>query len=353
MIVREIYSDEREAYNQLVDHPLQSWEWGEFRKATGIRVIRLGAFEKRKLKSAYQVTVHPLPLPKTDLKVIYFPKGPMPDKLMLAALKRLGRKEGAVFVRLEPNIGSQAKQSPGSKSQKFEAIRNFLYQNGCRPGRPLFTHYTFWFDLGKSEEELLAGMKEKTRYNLRLAQKKDVEVVEDNSPEAFEVYLKLMAETTKRQKFYAHSLDYHRRMWSVLKPAGIAHLLLARYQQEVLAAWVLFNFKKTLYYPYGASSRAHRKVMPAYVLMWEAIKLGQKLGCATFDLWGSLGPNPSRSDPWFGFHRFKAGFGPELVEFVGTYDLVINPQLYPLVRLGESLRWLALKLKTRLPFLKP
>lgn len=344
MIVREVYSEEKKSFNQVAHHPLQSWEWGKFKEKTGVKVIRLGAYAKKKLQAAYQVSIHPLPIPKTNLRIIYFPKGPMPDKRMLRALKKLGQKEGAVFARLEPNVGSVIKK-PGTT--KFTAIKTFLATNGCQPGRPLFTRYTLRINLKQSEEELLSKMKEKTRYNLRLAQKNDVQVVEDNSPEAFASYLKLTAETTKRQKFYSHSLDYHRKMWSVLHPAGIAHLLLAKYKGQVLTAWILFTFKKTLYYPYGASSREYREVMPAYAMMWEAIKFGQKQGLATFDLWGSLGPEPDPNDPWFGFHRFKMGFGPQIVEFVGTYDLVVNNQLYPWVRRAEDLRWKFLKLKTK------
>jgi lipid II:glycine glycyltransferase (peptidoglycan interpeptide bridge formation enzyme) len=348
MLIRELYSEEKEAYDKLVNHPLQSWAWGEFREKTGVKVVRVGVFEKKTLKSAYQVTVHSLPIPRLAFSVIYFPKGPMPDKFMLATLKDLGEKEGAVFVRIEPNVGTSFRRPT---RQKFTAIKAFLGENDCRPGRPLFTRHTLQFDLTQTEEELLAKMKDKTRYNLQLAQKKHgVEVIEDNSDKAFEKYLKLMTETTERQGFYAHSPEYHRKMWLTLHPAGIAHLFLARFMGMTLAAWILFTFKDTLYYPYGASSRKHRYAMASYAMMWEAIKFGKKQGLKTFDLWGSLGPKPDRRDPWFGFHRFKEGFGPKLVEFVGTYDLVVNKPLYPLVRAAESARWKLLKLKTRLPF---
>ena len=234
--------------------------------------------------------------------------------------------------------------------KNFDQIKKFLLANGCQPGRPLFTRHTLRIDLTKTEEKILARMKEKTRYNLRLAQKRGVEVVEDNSSEAFETYLKLLRETTQRQGFYAHTSQYHRKMWAALKKAGIARLLLAKYKGKVLAAWILFVFKKTLYYPYGASSREHRQVMPAYAMMWAAIQFGKKTGCETFDLWGSLGPNPNPQDPWFGFHRFKTGFGPDLIEFIGTYDLVVNSQIYPLIRRLEDWRWQWLRFRARLPF---
>lgn len=344
MLVREVLEKEKEQFNQLATHPLQSWEWGEFREKTGKKVIRLGVFEEKKLKTGYQLTVHPLP--KTSSCILYFPKGPMPDKVMLEALAKVGRQEGAILVKMEPNVGGPINEN--IKISGYEEIKKFLLQNGCRPGRPLFTPYTFQIDLTKDEKELLAAMHSKTRYNIRLAARHGVEVVEDNSPSAFKIYLKLMIETTKRQRFYAHTPDYHQKMWEILKPAGITHLFLARYKGEVLAAWIFFTFNNILYYPYGGSSRKHKEAMPAYAMMWEAIKFGKKIGCHTFDLWGSLGPNPDPKDPWFGFHRFKTGFGGKLIEFIGTYDLVINSRLYPLYNLAESLRWKVLRIKARL-----
>jgi lipid II:glycine glycyltransferase (peptidoglycan interpeptide bridge formation enzyme) len=100
-----------------------------------------------------------------------------------------------------------------------------------------------------------------------------------------------------------------------------------------------------LYYPYGASSSQHRDVMSSNLMMWDVIMYGKKMGLKTFDMWGSLGPNPDTKDPWYGFHRFKQGYGPELVEFVGSYDLVINPILYQGYKIADKLRWLFLRLR--------
>ncbi|MCJ7804231.1 peptidoglycan bridge formation glycyltransferase FemA/FemB family protein, partial [Patescibacteria group bacterium] len=136
----------------------------------------------------------------------------------------------------------------------------------------------------------------------------------------------------------------------VMSKSGIAHLFLAKYQNQVLATYIFFVFNKVLYYPYGASTREYRETMPTYALFWEAIKFGQKMGCQLFDMWGSPGPNPSPRDPWYGFHQFKEGFGGELVKFIGTYDLVINPSLYFLFNLANNLRWKLLHLKPTISF---
>jgi len=130
--------------------------------------------------------------------------------------------------------------------------------------------------------------------------------------------------------------------------AGIAHLFRAEYQKETLAAWILFKFGNTLYYPYGASSRKHRQVMASNLLMWEAILFGQKSGCQQFDLWGTPGPNPEKTNPWYGFHRFKAGYNPETIKLLGAHDLIIKPSLYPFYQALDSLRRQYLKFKTKL-----
>ena len=334
MKVKEVNHSQKSLFNQLVSHPLQSWQWGEFRKKTGMKVVRLGVFKKNALIKGFQLTIHPLPL--TSYTIGYLPKGEAPDKKVLKKLTKIGQENNCLFIKMEPNVLAPNKQ-----------LRQLLLENGCKIGRPLFTRYTFWLDLTKSENEILSSMKSKTRYNIRLSQRKGVRVIKDNSKEAFEIYLELLWETTQRQGFFAHTQDYHRKMWQTLAHTGIYHLFLAKLKEKVLAAYVFFTFQDTLYYPYGGSTREYREVMPPYALFWEAIKFGKKMKCKTFDMWGTPGANPHPQDPWFGFHRFKAGFGPKLVEFIGAYDLVINPKAYPLFTLTNNLRWQILNLKSR------
>lgn len=334
MLIREVNRSEKQAFNEVATHPLQSWEWGEFREKTGVKVVRLGAFEGNKLTAGYQVTIHELP--RVGVIVGYFPKGTMPDERQLKALEKIGRENSSLVVKLEPNVGAN------------QDVGQFLLDRGCKQGRPLFTQYTFEVDLTKSEEELKAAMKPKTRYNIGVAQKHGVRVAEDNSKEAFDEYWRLVQETTKRQGFYSHDEKYHRSMWETLRPSGMARMLVARYQEKVLAAWVVFVFGGVIYYPYGASSSEHREVMASNLMMWEVMRLGKRLGCKSLDMWGSLGPKPNKRDPWYGFHRFKEGYGGQLVEFLGSFDLVLKPGMYKLYRFLEEWRWKWLRLKTRL-----
>ncbi|NMA29760.1 MAG: peptidoglycan bridge formation glycyltransferase FemA/FemB family protein, partial [Candidatus Pacebacteria bacterium] len=214
-------------------------------------------------------------------------------------------------------------------------------------GRSLFTRFTFYLDLNLSEEELLAKMTSKTRYNTRLAMKKGVKVFEDSSEQGLEDYLKILEETTKRQAFYAHSPEYFRQMWQIFKGSNIMHILKASYENQILVVWVLFVFNNVLYYPYGASSSKHRELMASNLMMWEAIRFGQKQKCQSFDMWGALGPNPDPKDPWFGFHRFKRSYGGQLIEHIGTYDLVYNYPIYKIYNLAENWRWKFLRFKKK------
>jgi lipid II:glycine glycyltransferase (peptidoglycan interpeptide bridge formation enzyme) len=343
MAIRPLSEDEEEAYNKIVDHPLQSYEWGEFREKTGIKVIRRGLFEGEKLVDGFTLTLHPIP--HTRWNIGYLPKGKLPSKELLDELQKIGREERCVFIQLEPNVIV----SQNTKSE----IRNTKLVPAAHP---LFTKYTFVLDLTKSEEELLKDMHPKTRYNIRVATKHDVHVKIDNSDGSFEKYWKLTSETTKRQGFYAHTKQYHRHQWDLLhhitnetdaRPNDLSSFILnGSYDGKVLTSLLFFAFKDTLYYPYGASSNEHRNVMHSTLTMWEGIKLGKRLGLKKFDMWGAAEvENPETSNPYYGFHRFKQGFGPTYTEFVGSYDLVINSPLYAVYKVADKLRWAYLRIK--------
>lgn len=341
MIIRPLRDEEKDQYNKVVNHPLQSWEWGEFRKTTGVKVERIGFFDKGALQNGLQVTFHKLP--KVGKTAGYYPKGFMPNEDQLDALRQLGKKHSALFIKMEPNI-SQKVGVPSAHKH----IHDFLLKHDATPGRPLFTKYTFVLDIAKPEEELFANLSSKTRYNVNVALKKGVVIYENSTQEGMEQYIKILQETTKRQGFYAHGPEYFRNMWKALGSSGMIKIFQAVYDNQILASWVIFLFNGVIYYPYGASSREHRDVMASNLMMWEMIRYGKKMGCSKFDMWGSLGENPDKNDPWYGFHRFKKGYGGELHEFVGTYDLITDFALYHPFRAVENLRWKWLRLKAKL-----
>lgn len=334
MTTREITEQDKNAFDALAAHPLQSFAWGEFRKATGVRVVRYGEFDNDTLTRGYQLTIHRIP--HSPFTVGYLPKGPAPDKHMIASLVAIGKQYKCIFIRLEPNT-TKADLSP-------KDIQKLSHQI-CIPKKGFFTKFSFILDLKPTEEELLKNTKEKTRYNIRLATRKGVTIKEETSEKAFDEYLRLTFETTKRQKFFAHNENYHRTMWKYLYSNNIAHLFTATYEKKTLVTWIVFLFNNVLYYPYGASSSEHREVMASNLMMWEVIKWGKAHGAHSFDMWGALAPDADPKDPQMGFHRFKEGYGGNLTEFSGTFDLVIHPALYQLYLLTDKVRWLLLRLK--------
>jgi lipid II:glycine glycyltransferase (peptidoglycan interpeptide bridge formation enzyme) len=322
MDLRIITDKDKTKYNKLVNHVIQSWEWGEFRKSLGLPLLRYGVYQNGKLTKAFQLTLHKIPF--TSQYVGYLPKGPLPDKELKEALEKIGIENNCTLIKVEPNV-------------LVDEVPLYSIDPNFSPSpKPLFTKYNFLLDLTPSPETLLANLSQKTRYNVRLAQKKGVVVEERTDDKAFEIFLKMHFETTQRQGFHSHNSEYHRKLWKILRDADMARVLIAFYPSSPnsstlipLSAWMLFNFKDKLYYPYGASSIEYKEVMANNLVAWEAILLGKKLNCKTFDMWGAAhSPEPDRSDPYYGFHTFKKGYGGKLVEYLGTYDLIFNDPLY-------------------------
>lgn len=315
-------------YNELALHPLQTWEWGEARKKTGVEVLRLSDG-----KNVFQLTFHKIP--KTSFKIGYLPRSVFPTKDVLDFLYNYGKKNKIIFIKIEPNVGK--------KSSNNETMKQF--NNLIISPHPLFPSWTQILNLNKTEDELLKSFHHKTRYNIRLAEKKGVVVREMSNEKGFDIFSKLYFETCKRQKYFGHTPKYHKIVWDSLKKS-IVHILIAFYKDVPLAAYELFYFKNTFYYPYGGTSLKYRNLMASNFLMWEAIKLGKKLGAKKFDMWGSLSPNYDTTNAWAGFTRFKEGYGTKFTEFIGSYDLVINPFLYKIYNIVYSLREIYLKLRS-------
>ena len=293
-------------------HICQSPEWGEVKTKIGTLAVRVGEA---------QFTLHKVPL--LPFNVGYCPKVAV-EKIDWGKLKAAGKKHNCVFIKIEPN--------------------GVVNNEDVKKSTPIFATQTILLDLTKSEEELLAGMRQKTRYNVRLAEKKGAVVEERNDEEGLEIFLKLQKETAKRQGFFVHPDSYYQSVWEVLHPKGMAHLLIAKVENTPVVAWMLLKYQETFYYPYGGSSTEFKKYMASNLMMWEAIKLGKRLGCKVFDMWGATG---DEKDPWYGFTRFKLGYGGELVSSPGAYDLILKSVWYKIFILADKLRWLILSLRKK------
>lgn len=275
MSTKLLTDKDQKIYDSVVIHPVQTWSWGEFQKTQGHTIFRFGVFDsKDKIKTAFTVSFHIIPKTKYSIGTIL--RGPKVSEEILKAVRKIAQEQNAIFIKFEPDIA------------KSDASMNFA--NLVISPKVAFYPHTFKVDLTKPEEKLLADLHSKTRYNIKIANRYGVEIKEMTNNKGFEIYLKLLFDTTKRQGFYLHSLKYHRDLWKILKDTDMPHIMLASYQGKVLSAFMLFKLKDQLFYPYGASLDTNREVMAPTLLMWESIKLGQKLKCNTFDMWGCLWP---------------------------------------------------------------
>jgi peptidoglycan pentaglycine glycine transferase (the first glycine) len=176
-------------------------------------------------------------------------------------------------------------------------------------------------------------MKQKCRYNIRLAEKKGMTVRSWDDIESFHA---MMQVTGGRDGFGVHSFDYYRRAYELFHPTGGCELLVAEFEGRPLAALMVFAHGRRAWYVYGASNDKERNRMPTYLLQWEAIRWAKARGCKEYDLWGVPDENEdvleadfeSRHDGLWGVYRFKRGFGGEIRRAAQALDRVYNPLLY-------------------------
>jgi lipid II:glycine glycyltransferase (peptidoglycan interpeptide bridge formation enzyme) len=347
-ITVELIKDEakKKEWNQSVNHPLQTWEWGEIKQQSGNEVLKLAEVnEKGEIEKGYLFTVHSLPFGRL---VINYARGFYPSPAILKHIVEKFQRKKLVFIKLEPDcfIEEAGKFQIPLLLKKWRKDKLLFSLSTFT----LFAPHTFFIDLDNSEAELLALCKSKTRYNIRLAQKKGVSVSELTTEKAaFETFYSLYEQTVSRQNYLGHDKAYHRRVWETFSKAKMAQIYVASFEKTPLSAYEIINFKNRAYYLYGGSSVEYKEVMASNLLMWEVIKSVQKKGFTEFDMWGALPQNYNRHDAWAGFHRFKEGYGGEHKTYLPTIDVVVNPLEYKIV----SFLWpLRIKLLTLLRKIK-
>ncbi len=338
------------SWNDLISalpapHFLQTYEWGQVKAQVGWqpRYLVWGADGKQRVENdpdAFSTVPFPVKaaalllerrLPLAGLCVLYCPKGPNLDwsdaplrERVLDDLQAFARRRRAIFLKLDPDVvlGTGV---PGAEDDRTEAdgeaVREGLSARGWRfsPEQIQFRN-TVMLDVSASEEEMLARMKQKTRYNVRLAAKKGVTVRVGNEADWPLLYT-MYAETSLRDGFAIRDESYYWTVWSQF--AGMAEPLIAEAQGEVLAAVFLFAFAGRAYYVYGMSREAQREKMPNYLLQWEAMKWARARGCRCYDLWGAPDVFDTQDSLW-GVFRFKEGLGGKVVRTLGAWDFVPN-----------------------------
>jgi peptidoglycan pentaglycine glycine transferase (the first glycine) len=328
-------------------HILQSWAWGEFKSRHGWRATRLLFQEGGRTVAAASVLQRRLS--RLPVSILYVPKGPALDwtdaqlaARILEELERLARRQRVLFIKLDPDVYHPG-DAPAFSSRPACApeVAGLLSSRGWRfSDEQIQFRNTLLLDLTCSEVELLAAMKQKTRYNVRLAARRGVVVHQGTVTDLDTVY-QLYAETARRDGFVIRPLEYYRDAWGSFLQEGLAHLLLASFEGETVAALVLFTFGPAAWYMYGTSSDRHRKHMPNHLLQWEAIRYAKAVGCTLYDLWGA--PDElDGSDPMWGVVRFKLGLGGQLARGLGAWDLPVHRAGYRLYTevIPRYLAWL-------------
>lgn len=303
----------------------QSWAWGEFQASLGKRVKRVFIEDGEKLLSVCQLEFEKRPfvggywfVPKGP---VFSPKLEARDlKRGLEALKKYAEEHlrDGVFLRIEPMI------------QQGE----FILSNPWERKKSLNPSSTRRLNLQKTEDELLQEMHQKTRYNIRVSSKKEVNV-RIGGERDLPIFFELMEETAKRGQFVQRGEDYLKKTYAFLRKSGMATLRIAEYEGEGVAAQLEMWYGDTVTYLYGASSSEKRNLMAPYALHWSAIQEAREKQMRWYDLWGE---NPTEQNSidykpgWKGISRFKSKFGGEHVEFMGTYDLPIRSLIYKSLR---------------------
>lgn len=292
---------------------LQSYEWGEFQASLGRRIERIVVDDARGIMLAQAVLLD-LPFGQTYWQVSKGPLGNMPMLEMTRELTE--RLSGGSFVRIEPTIAPK-------KAWKTKDVQPSV---------------TAILDLTVGKQAIAAGMKPKTRYNIRLADKKGV-VVRASAEPVIEDLERLLEQTAVRDRFSLHPLTYYAKMLEVLKSGEvIASLAFADYDGRPLAANVTIDFNGQRTYLHGASSNLHRNVMAPYALHQYLIDEAIDNGMVSYDFWGVAPVGASKKHSWAGITQFKLGFGGEIVVAPGTFDVPTNMIIYGLYRGSKVLQ---------------
>ncbi len=334
-------------------HLLQSWGWGAFKRGQGWTPARLAVYDRTDALQATAGVLFRRPARGVPISVAYVPRGPVmafdeaqpPTVALLAGLHSLCRRRGAIFLKIEPNCEADPR------------LARMLAAAGFRPARRVQPVRTILLDLQPAapEDALLAAMKPKTRYNIRLAGRRGVTVRPATTPADLQAFYDLMTVTGTRDEFAVHSLDYYQSALAQFGPklsfqerepgSGVgpqATLLLADHPDhpQPLAGLMAFAFGAEAIYMYGASSDAGREHMPTYLLQWAAMRWARAQGCHRYDFWGipddptaeapADGDNPNVRQGLWGVYRFKQGFGGREVTYPGAWDFVYRPLAYRL-----------------------
>ncbi|MFH1462450.1 MAG: peptidoglycan bridge formation glycyltransferase FemA/FemB family protein [bacterium] len=331
---------------------LQSWNWGEFQEKMGNKIWRLGVYNE--YNNGYPISIILVVKitarrgtfllvqhgPITKISNFQFPISKHEIlKVLLEKLKKIGKEEGAVFIRVAPLL------------ERTEDNKKLFQELGFRNAPMHASAYeaSWKLDISLSEEELLANMRKTTRYLIRQASNnKDISIEKSENLDNIETYQKLNEEVAKRQRFTPFSYQYTKNEFEVFAKDNQALLFFGKYKpphqkfgsggkEEIAAAALIIFWSGIGFYHQAASKQKYAKLSLPYLLQWEAIKEAKKRGCSLYDFWGYVDPKENPKHPWSGPTLFKMGFGGKAFQYVKTQDLPLSKK-YWLTYFFEKIR---------------
>jgi len=324
LVIREVEDKnlwENFVARQVENTFLHSWNWGEFNKAQGSKIWRLGIFNDGSLWGAVLV----IKVKARRGTFLFVPQGPiwsekfqlsvMNLQLIIAYLKDLASEEGCDFLRISPAV-----ENAGEHEKIFSGL-------GFRRA-PIHMHAELmWIlDITPKEEKLLKNMRKTTRYSIHKAERDGVKIMKSSSSDDVLRFNKIYKETAERHNFTPYSLDYLQKEFERFVKDNQAMIFLAEYKGEIVATAMIVFYGNSAFYHHGASSIKHSQVPAAYLLQWEAIKEAKNRGCKLYNFWGIS--DESGNHPWAGLTLFKKGFGGFSKEYLPAQDLPLRPQYW-------------------------
>lgn len=311
----------------------QSLEWGEV-KTSWIKEVILSEDKTGKIKGSLCVWVRKIPI---FGNIMYVARGPVcdiHDKEVLADLRKgadeLSKKYKAFVLRMEPDI-----EKTDEEFRKIATELGFKIKDDSKDFKDeIQPRFVFQLDLrGKDKDQIFSEFQSKTRYNVRLAGKKGVEIKEGTKDD-LKIFHKIMVETGKRDNFLIRSLSYFEKMYDELAPNHMK-LLMSYHDGEPISGIIPIMYGNKVWYLYGASSNTKRNLMPNYLLQWTMIQEAIDRGADMYDFRGVSGV-VDENHPQYGLYRFKKGFNARFVEFIGEVYIPYKPLKYKLYKFSEK-----------------
>lgn len=315
-------------------HFLQSWAWGEFQLLVGNKVWRLAIENNGQIINQLQILKLSLGF---GWSLLYAPKGNLVNKNLVATdqqtsakilideIKKIAKGEKVILFRIDPHISSEDKVTSS-------IYRSLKFKPSIKSIQP---KHSLILSINQNPATLLESMKQKTRYNIRLSEKKGVQVKLATELDDIKHFISLTHQTAQRDGFKAHSPSYYTKQFKTLAPKGLQDLFLAYKDKTPIAGILVNKFGDTATYVHGASSNEYRNLMAPYLIQFAAINKYHEDGYKNYDFWGI---HPEANHSWAGITRFKQGFGGQETEYIGTLELSLHPTGHKLYKFINRFR---------------